>query len=137
MDGISAVSSVIAAIQLAQAVGSILMDYYEGVRRARIEIQQLYHAINNLKAILESIDKFNTMVETALIHSHILRDPSGPLQLSFKELSALKAKLPRTGVATAIDKLKWPLGKSDVAKTLVVIEAHKSALSLLIGVESV
>lgn len=136
MDGISAASSLIAVIQLSQAIASSLMEYYEGVRHARAEIQRLYHAINSLKAILESIDKIRVNGENAFLDLHLLCDPSGPLQQSFTELSVLKAKLPKKGVATTLNKLKWPFEKSDVAKTLAVIEAHKSALGLFLGIEN-
>ena len=40
MDGLSAAASIIAVIQVAQAVGSGLKDYYEGVRDAREDIDR-------------------------------------------------------------------------------------------------
>ena len=45
MDGLSAAASVVAVIQIAQAVGSALKDYYQGVRDSREDIQKLYNSV--------------------------------------------------------------------------------------------
>jgi hypothetical protein len=52
MDGLSAAASIIAAVQIAQSVGSALRDYYQGVRDARKDINALHSSIKNLELIL-------------------------------------------------------------------------------------
>jgi len=54
MDGLSVAASVIAVIQIAQAIGSALKDSYEDVRDARADIQKLYHSVRSLESILSA-----------------------------------------------------------------------------------
>lgn len=141
MDGLSAAASVIAVIQIAKAVGSVLKDYYGAVRDARGEIKQLYHSVNSLEAILSCIEDLKVRHGDKLVSSDLLDNPDGPLQKSNVELKTLQEKLvdkakSRSRFKQAFDSLKWPFQKGDVEKAVSNIDRHKSALQLQIGTES-
>lgn len=136
MDGISSAANFMAIIQLAQVIGSVLKDYYEGVRDARKEIQKLYHAIQSFKATLDIFEQLETKRNSTVLGPKLLKDSSGSLQQCFGELWELKEKLPKKGEAGTGHKLKWPFQKSEITKAVDSIERHKSTLILQIGLEN-
>lgn len=136
MDGISSAASILAVCQLAQAVSSTLKDYYESVRDARKDIQQVYQATQSLKATLDILDKLSAGRNSNFLSSDLFKDPCGVLQQCFKELWDLKEKLPSKGNAGTRQKLKWPFQKSEINKAVEAIEKHKSTLNLQIGLDN-
>ncbi|TGO18306.1 hypothetical protein BPAE_0389g00020 [Botrytis paeoniae] len=138
MDGLSATASVIAVAQLAQAVGGALMEYYEGVKSARGEIQRLYHSIRNLESLLKSIDDLpHTLSINFQTH---LENNTGTLSLCKAELDGIKKELDTFSKQhNRIGKLKsliWPFKKKDVDKHIDFIDKHKHDLMLAFGVEN-
>ncbi|CZR50431.1 uncharacterized protein PAC_00303 [Phialocephala subalpina] len=109
MDGLSAAASIIAVIQIAQAVASGLKQYYEALRDARHDIQKPYYSAGPLKPCQAELEKFYNELGTS---SH-------------------RGK-PRRGLRSLI----WPFKKQDVEKRIVVLERYKSSLGLGLGVEN-
>ncbi|RDL32416.1 uncharacterized protein BP5553_08872 [Venustampulla echinocandica] len=120
MDGLSAASSVIAVVQIAQSIGSALKDYYEGVRDARDDIKKLYNAVTSLQAILFSLHHIlNRESGQPFLDETLLINPSGPLRQAKLELHKLQLK-PK---------------KKDIEKVAGTIERYKSSLTLELQVE--
>ncbi|KAI9650594.1 hypothetical protein NHQ30_000612 [Ciborinia camelliae] len=138
MDGLSAAASVIAVVQMAQAVGGALMEYYEAVKGAREDIQRLYHSIKNLECVLGAIDDLPNTLSTNI--QTILEDKTGTLSLCRAELNDIKRGLDTfTTQQKHIGKLKcliWPFKKKDVDKHVDLIDKHKNDLVLAFGVEN-
>jgi len=135
MDGLSAAASIIAVIQITQAVGSGLKDYYEGVRGAREDIQKLYRAIKSLEAILKSIEELLKLpsIQDSLCET-LFTNQAGPLKQCQAELERIKSKLGSSG--NHVQSLLWPFKKKDVEKRVTMLERYKSNLSLGIGLEN-
>ncbi|KAF7924010.1 hypothetical protein BELL_0344g00110 [Botrytis elliptica] len=138
MDGLSTAASVIAVVQLAQAVGGALMEYYEGVKSARDDIQRLYHSIKNLESVLKSI---NDLPHTLSINIQtLLENKTGTLSLCKAELDGIEKELDTfSKQQNHIGKLKsliWPFKKKDVDKHVDFIDKHKHDLMLAFGVEN-
>ncbi|TGO37662.1 hypothetical protein BHYA_0092g00450 [Botrytis hyacinthi] len=138
MDGLSTAASVIAVVQLAQAVGGALMEYYEGVKGARDDIQRLYHSIKNLESVLKSV---GDLPHTLSINIQtLLENKTGTLSLCKAELDGIKKELDTfSKQQNHIGKLKsliWPFKKKDVDKHVDFIDKHKHDLMLAFGVEN-
>jgi len=152
MEALGAAASVIAVIQIAQSVGSVLMDYYEDVRDARHDIQTLYKCIKSHQAVLDSLgDLLNSCHNDLLDEKSIanpdgsksghLTRPDGPLKMSEVELLNLQIKLQhsskdRKGFGSSLQSLKWPFKKKDVEKTVNILGKHKQDLGLVLGIQS-
>ncbi|THV45515.1 hypothetical protein BGAL_0479g00010 [Botrytis galanthina] len=138
MDGLSTAASVIAVVQLAQAVGGALMEYYEGVKGARDDIQRLYHSIKNLESVLKSIDDLPPTLSINI--QTLLENKTGTLSLCKNELDGIKKELDTFSKhQNHIGKLKsliWPFKKKDVDKHVDFIDKHKHDLMLAFGVEN-
>ncbi|TGO09617.1 hypothetical protein BTUL_0159g00020 [Botrytis tulipae] len=138
MDGLSTAASVIAVVQLAQAVGGALMEYYEGVKSARDDVQRLYHSIKNLESVLESVDDLPPTLSINI--QRLLENKTGTLSLCKGELDGIKKELDTfSKQQDRIGKLKsliWPFKKKDVDKHVDFIDKHKHDLMLAFGVEN-
>lgn len=138
MDGLGAAASVIAVVQMAQAVSGALVEYYEGVKSARDDIQRLYNSIKNLESVLRSVDD---LLRTFSINIQAsLENKTGTLSLCKAELDGIKKELDAfSKQQNHIGKLKslvWPFKKKDVDKHVDFIDKHKHDLMLAFGVEN-
>lgn len=138
MDGLSTAASVMAVVQLAQAVGGALMEYYGRVKSARDDVQRLYHSIKNLESVLKSVDD---LPPTLLINIQtLLENKTGTLSLCNNELDGIKKELDTFSKhQNHVGKLKsliWPFKKKDVDKHVDFIDKHKHDLMLAFGVEN-
>ncbi|TEY71675.1 hypothetical protein BOTCAL_0088g00070 [Botryotinia calthae] len=138
MDGLSAAASIIAVVQLAQAVGGVLMEYYEGVKGARDDIQRLYNSIKNLESVLKSVDDLPRTLSINI--QALLENKTGTLSLCKAELDGIKKELDTfSKQQNHIGKLKsliWPFKKKGVDKHVHFIDKHKHDLMLSFGVEN-
>ena len=143
MDGLSTAASVIAVIQIAGFVASVLKGYYESARDARGNIQKLYHSVNSLETVLTALNDLKVRKSDSglLLTTALLENPHGPLQQACRELESLRKKL---GDPSRFDKriarirqsVIWPLQEKDVEKIVKVLDSHKSSLELEVGVEN-
>jgi hypothetical protein len=138
MDGLSAAASIIAVVQIAQSVGSALRDYYQGVRDARKDINALHSSIKNLELILVGLE---TLARREKIDLLVLQSPTGVLNQCKSDFAGLESQLAlpknlqgRRG--RFLRALKWPFQKAEVQKIVDMIERHKSALSMYLGVQN-
>ncbi|KAF8850333.1 hypothetical protein BDZ45DRAFT_679851 [Acephala macrosclerotiorum] len=141
MDGLSAAASIIAVIQIAQAVGSGLKDYYESVRDAREDIQKFYNAIKSLEIIFENIQKLLQLPGGQLSLSEtVFTDPSSPLKQCHAELKEMASILGSSNQHRAarkvVQSLLWPFKKKDVEKRVLELEMYKSSLMLSVGLDN-
>lgn len=137
MEPLSAVASVIAVIQLTQAVSTVLKAYFSSAREARKDIDSLFSSITSLELILKEFSQVaKSRYSEDLAAS--FEPSSGPLQLLKTELGTLRVSLkapraPNENLKTLVQSLKWPFKKGEVEKCLGAIERHKSTLAANLG----
>ncbi|PVH85782.1 ankyrin [Cadophora sp. DSE1049] len=145
MEPLGGVASVIAVIGITRTIAFLLKDYHQGVSDAPLEIQRLYQSISSLRLTLSRIDMEDIKRRHwSTIHfQNLLKKRKGPLQLLNKELEDLRAKLesnryPRktSRKRERIVYLMWPFHKTDVEKSMNVIERYKSTLELEFSIEN-
>jgi len=134
MDPLSGVASVIAIVQLAQAIGSALKAYYSNVREFRADIDRLFFSISSLESILAHVKLLSETSRSIILQNFVL-DPVGPLAQLEIELEkiqvSLKSSLTKPQYKrNIIAPLKWPFQSKEVAKIVAVIEGHKTSLIL-------
>lgn len=138
MDPLSGVASVIAVVQLAQAIGNALKVYYSSVREARVDIDRLFSAISSLESIVAHVELISKSSQSVIIQNFVL-DPVGPLAQLEIELKTIRTSLKSSSAKpqrtrNIIASLKWPFQSKEVAKIVAVIERHKTALILNLGI---
>lgn len=141
MDGVSAASSVIAAIQITQQIFTICHTYYWEVKNARRDIQLLSNEVASLKDVLTNLKDLGDSSTSAELSSlRLLNQPNGPLDRCRTDLEALIAQL-EPGMRTGDSKmkqfelkaLKWPFSSKDVHKVIAVIERNKTFFNLALS----
>lgn len=133
MDGLSGATSVIAVVQIAGSICTLLKDFYQGVRDARGEIETLYKAVRALNIILKELQ--------TLINAKTIVEPQDLLKDCRADLVSLENKI---GPAAGEQKtrlrlkkyLKWPLKRQEAEKKVETIEHHKSSIVTWLGVEN-
>lgn len=141
MDGLSAAASIIAVLQVAQAVGSLLRDTYRNVRHARPQIENLYGSIISLDVIVKGMDALVKRRGMEMINATLLEDARGPLKRALCELQIVKTKLEVQTVGDGLfgktklsvkESVKrsfhWPFEKKEVLAIVEKLENYKSSL---------
>ena len=138
MDLLSGIASVVAVVQLAQSVCSILKVYYYGVRDARKDIDRMFTAIQSLERILAHAEKIVKSYHANNIEI-FLADPSCPIQQLKDELDKIRLQLETPSLkgrlGSLVQSLQWPFKNREVEKTIRIMEQYKSTLSISLGFE--
>jgi ankyrin repeat domain-containing protein 50 len=141
MDGLSAVASVIAVIQITQQIFTICQTYYLEVKDARKDIRLLRDEVTSLQDVLTNIKYLGDFIGSAeLLNLKLLNQPNGPLYHCQVELETLFSKL-EPGTKTGHGKmkhfglraLKWPLTSNDVHKVITQTERRKTLFNLALS----
>lgn len=127
MDPLSGVASVIAVVQLAQAIGGVLKTYYNGAREARADIDRLYFSISGVELLLVQAETF-------------LDDASGAISQLAIEFENIRVLLKAPKIKSRIGRhiaqsLQWPFKGREIEKIVGIIEQHKSTLSIGLDIE--
>lgn len=149
MDGVSTVASVIAVVQITQAVGKALRDFYRDLRDARSEIEQLYDSVVSLETIAKGLESLVAKSGQDMMNVALLEDPEGPLKKALKELQSVKTTLGVEVLAgSTFQKIKlsvrkelrrsigWPFKKGDVMAIVQRLESHRNILMMDISVNT-
>jgi hypothetical protein len=122
MDGLSAAASVIAVLQLSEAVLGACYRYVGKVKGAEADINLIIHQIGYLSTILRDL--------TTLTQSNARTDPlkslggdKGPLAICARSLKEIKAKLP-DGPVNLRQKLQWPFESKKINETMGQVTAQ-------------
>ncbi len=138
MDGLSAVGSIIAIVQLSSKVAKLCTQYSLEVKDARDDISRLRAEVENLERVLKDVQ-------------HLFEGPDGAtLTASGKmtdavngcssQLMALRDKLDPGQKRKAMSRLgframKWPFQSKEVEKVIGNLERCKGAISLAFQVD--
>jgi hypothetical protein len=140
MDGLSAVASVVAVIQISAQVFDLCRTYYLNVKDARRDIERLRNEVNSLQDILVNVaDLANAPQHRFLQTLSLISQKYGPLEQCRLELTALLSKLdPGEGaskVKLALRSLKWPLHSKEIDQFLLAIGRYKSRFVLALSTD--
>jgi len=135
MEALGGVASVIAVLQITQAVAKSLKNYYRAVKSARADISRLFNEVTSLEAILVEI-------QSLLKSEHFLNASlGGPMKQCHDEMESLSEQL-KAGRASshrfgkAIQSLKWRFREEEIIKIVKSLERNKAILSLGIDIGS-
>lgn len=130
MDGVSAVASIIAVLQLSEAVLGACYRYVGKVKDAISDIDRVIHQLGYLTTILRDLKSLSCPSSTAL--SGLVGD-NGPIAVCEKGLKELESKLPKGPVGLR-QKLQWPFESKKINDIMDRITAQVPILELaLVG----
>jgi hypothetical protein len=130
MDVVSAISSIIALVQLADRIVDLSSDYILHAKGAGKESSQIITTITGLKGFLEFLEKFVDSADADRLSALLLQcQPNGPLDLCTKLMEEIESKLKAKKVEMG-KALVWPFQRKDIVESLEFIEKYKSSLSL-------
>jgi hypothetical protein len=92
MEPLSAVASVIAVVQLTQAISLALKVYYQGAREARAEVNRPYSTVHSLELVLKQVEDIANNNHGGKLQN-LLTDPSWPLEQLKPELEGIQVAL--------------------------------------------
>ncbi|CEL08535.1 hypothetical protein ASPCAL11684 [Aspergillus calidoustus] len=145
MEGLGSAASVIAVVDLAGKVATVLFQYLTAVKHAKAEIERLREELDRLSATLQSAQQLlegpnGDQLKTA--NSQALRRG---LDGSYAELVSLESKLRKkldSGSSRVMSKfgirsLKWPLESKDVDRSIAALERQRDTLSAALTIDQV
>ncbi|KAL4992684.1 NACHT and WD40 domain protein [Aspergillus falconensis] len=143
MDPLSAAASVIAVLQLTQAVVQVCGKYIKEVKHAQEEIASLQREVTSLTSVLEKLfELLNSPDDKTLSTSLALaQDANHCLSVlaSLQEkIDPGKQNVSRRQKAMRIlsrQKLEWPLKREEVDKAIKDLERYKSSFTLALQID--
>ena len=129
MEVLGGAASVIAVVQILGKVWSLCWRYYSDAEEAKSDIKRLMGAIQMMQTVFQQLDSL------AKGPGALKLDASNPLIEELrKEFEILEKLLEPSNNTRFItrrafgQRLKWPLKKGEVEKTLHLLERHKTTL---------
>lgn len=139
MEPLSAVASIIALIQCAGKIGSLIYGYIGRLKRVPDEVQQLVDELHSLEKVLMTLHNYvktsSCFIQPGLQHLTAL---SGQLHACSQVLGQLASNLERTKIVKtrkymwAMKYPKWPLGGKGTRRYISSIEKQKYHFELII-----
>jgi hypothetical protein len=143
MDGLSAIASVIAVVQISSKIFDLCWTYYLGAKDARENIRRLRDEMTSLQDVLTNVAELAEAQGSAKLSIlSLLNQSDGPLQRCERELVGLVAKLePNRGEngmkRLGLRALKWPFNSKEIDETIARIERLKSTFNLALASDQV
>lgn len=133
-DPISIVGTVIAVGGVAREIVSSLVSYFEAVRDAPKQSQELRHEMCSISNLLNSLHAALMSVGTGNIISTVLvsvNESMSELRSLLSEMEARVAKPKTVGIA----KLKWPFSEKENTRFISKIERYKANLLMALSIK--
>lgn len=142
MEPLSGAASVIAVIQISQAVASLCFQYLRNVKNAKSDIERLQGELGRLNVVLEGAQKLLDGPNGARLRtSQGLRDGLTGCSLQLEGLKTKLEKKLNTGKTGKIMSLcgsralKWPFESKDVDGIICTIERYRDTLSAGLSID--
>lgn len=132
-DPLSAVTSIIAVIQISGKVLAVCHQYTVSVKNASRDVQWVINEVGSLKVILKELKRLQTPASSYSALSKSLDATNGPLKTCEAALEKLLGELSTRGTTTGM--LTWPLKKETVQRILETIQKQKSNLILALAAD--
>jgi len=131
MDPVSGAASVIAVVQVAGKVWSLCWKYYSDAKDAKPDIDRLMSYVLALQDLFQRVQALAEGPDAAKLvaSKEIVERTALELEREFKTLQKILEPGKRQGILKSFGRrLKWPLQKEDVEKTIQLLERHKTTL---------
>src|SRR5258705_5518405 len=132
MEALGGAASVIAVVQIAGKVWSLCWKYYSDAKEAKSDIERLMGMIQTMQSVFQQVEDLAKGPGATKLHaskSLIERIPSEVKQEFDRLENLLEPSNTRSIMRKALrQRLKWPLKKEEVEKTLSLLERHKTHL---------
>lgn len=138
MDGVSAVASVTALIDISATVASRCFAYSVAVKNAKKDIDRLARTVTDIKTVLEKVDQlFKIHGKTRLSTTDKLSDS---LKVCRQQLDELSSRLEPGSTRKAMHRigwraLKWPLTSRQVEEIVGSLQSHQQTFSLAVQLD--
>ncbi|KAA6412604.1 MAG: vegetative incompatibility HET-E-1 [Lasallia pustulata] len=138
MDGVSAVASVVALIEISVKVASLCAEYYSYMKSAEKDIDQFHLEVKALIKVLQNLYQLAQKPGAAKLFT--LNALGQYIKSCKSELTHIKERLePGNGQKTmsriGIRALKWPFENKELAKVMNVLGRYKSIFSIALNVD--
>ena len=132
MDGLSAVASIFAVVDLAAKSASICLEYGQNVKNAKTDILRLHKELINLEEVLQEA---NTCTSSFQPPNKALNC----IDACYKDLSDLLAKLEpgktkKLAAKIRLRELKWPFETKEIDRTIQRIAKYKETITLALQI---
>ena len=131
MEALGGAASVIAVVQIAGKVWSLCWKYYSDVKEAKSDIERLMGMIQMIQSVFQQVEDLAKGPGATKLHASKPCIERIPLELKqeFERLLKLLEPSNKRSVMRSLGRrLKWPLKKEEVEKTLNLLERHKTTL---------
>lgn len=139
MDALSGVVSVIAVVQATEQILSLLIKYYSEVKDAEPEINRLRNEIIGSQQVLRQVQELATDPHLATklpsLKNLIDQQSSSEVTKQLGELVKILTPGKRGKFKDFLGRLRWPLKKEDVDKTLQSLERYKTTLNVALATD--
>ncbi len=132
MEVLGGAASVIAVVQIAGKVWSLCWKYYSDAKDAKSDIDRLMNNINTVQNVFQQLQQLAEGPEAAKLAASkpVIEKIASELRQEFERLHEILKPKKREKLGSALGlRLKWPLQKEDVEKTLQLLERHKTTLT--------
>ena len=135
MEAIGVVASIIAVIQLSQAVVTLCYAYQAGVKNAPKDMVRIIDEVKSLQSVLEQLVELIENADDATRSSilNLLCTPDGPINKCMSELEGLREIVaPGSGLKETKRKITWPFKEKEIRRALDTIERQKATVSIVL-----
>jgi len=126
MEALGGAASVIAVVQLSGQILSLCQKYYEDVKDAKTDIENLRNELTAVQAVLQRAQELAEGTDKLATSKALMEDLKAELEGLVKMLDPGKRK--KAMHTVGFRALKWPFTKSQIEKTLRLLERHKTTL---------
>ncbi|RPB26719.1 hypothetical protein L211DRAFT_781050, partial [Terfezia boudieri ATCC MYA-4762] len=126
MDVLGTAASVIAVVQLSGQILTLCQKYYDDVKEAKTDMENLRNEITSIQAVLQRAQELAEGTDKLATSKALIRCLKAELVELVKMLDPGKRKKAMRTIG--LRALKWPFTKADIEKTLRSLERHKTTL---------
>ncbi|KAL4901479.1 hypothetical protein BDW74DRAFT_181769 [Aspergillus multicolor] len=145
MEGLGAAASVIAVVDLAGKVATVLFRYLTAVKHAKPDIERLCNELDQLTATLQNAQRLLNGPKAAQLQTANSQPLRQALNGSYLELVSLEGKLTKKLESNSsrvmskfgIRGLKWPFESKDVDRIITALERQRDTLSTALIIDQV
>lgn len=139
MEVLGIAASIIAVIQLTEAVSGLCYRYIGAVKRAQKDAQELMGELSSLNRVLGALKEYTDKNPQSTTVLQMLNTRGGPLSGCLSELERLETKfnssVPKGWRRKIMRSLKWPLEETETLQIISRIERQKNLFTIALSTD--
>ena len=130
MEVLGGAVSVIAVVQIAGKVWSLCWKYYSDAKEVKSDIERLMSTIQTIQTVFQQAEGLAKGPGAIKLHASnpLIEELKKEFEILEKLLEPSKNTRSIMRRAFGQQRLKWPLKKGEIEKTLHLLERHKTTL---------